>query len=574
MAPDYGNKPESQPFLNLEVRRLHEKELRNLQLQENRLAYQLSKPGGRRLNWKEEDALKQEASSHLPSTIVEFMFRIAALLFSLALVVRAEDFSLDRLFSRPYVWGTSPSQVTWAKHAHILGFLWNAQGQAFRDLYIYNADSKVLKRLTDLANLKDPINDGEAERDIHRQDYLPPRVGLAGYELSEDGSKAVFSYRGDLSLVPISGGSLRRLTKTKAPETNPQFSPDGNSLAYLQSGQLYVMGLNGGMLEQRTDVKPPAALVNFHWSPDGKQISYAVAPQPGRMLPLPIYSGQFVTASPFARSVAGDSVVSLQWFVTQASGDAPARPLDAGKGISRRASLWSPDSKYLLLVEQAPNFKSLNVWVVDVNTGKSKVVFHQEDDRWVELPDIGWDQTGKRLWLTSDQSGYQHLYTVSPDGSDLKQLTHGAWEIHNDPFSHSPQWIGRFDLLLFNAESTTERQFYRVKADGSSPSRTPSEEEGLHIGWVSETAKPSRHARGHEESPRPFVEGKQITKSPQPAFYPYHGRAPNSSLIPLYGRQSCFSAAAAASRLHPDDPIPRHVPHGLHSWLRLRHQHS
>jgi dipeptidyl-peptidase-4 len=287
------------------------------------------------------------------------MFRILVGLFLLAVAGRAQDFSLDRLFTRPYVWGTSPSQVTWAKRAHVLGFLWNAQGQAFRDLYIYNADSKGLKRLTDLEGLKDPINDGEAERDIHRQDYLPPRGGLAGFELSEDGSKAVFSYRGDLFLAPTSGGPLHRLTKTKAAETNPQFSPDGSSVAYSQSGQLYVMGLNGGMIEQRTDVKPPAALVNFHWSPDGKQISYAVAPQPGRMLPLPIYSGQFVTASPFARSVAGDSSVPLQWYVTEASGDAPARLLDAGKGISRRASQWSPDFEIFAAGRASPKFQKL-----------------------------------------------------------------------------------------------------------------------------------------------------------------------------------------------------------------------
>ncbi len=490
------------------------------------------------------------------------MVRIAALLFSLALAGQAQDFSLGSLFTRPYVWGTSPSQVTWAKRSHVLGFLWNAQGQAFRDLYVYNADTKTLQRLTDLESLKDPINDGEAERDIHRQDYLPPRAGLAGFELSEDGRKAVFSYRGDLFLAPTNGGQLHRLTKTKAAETNPQFSPDARSVAYLQSGQLYVMGLNGGMIEQRTDIKPPATLVNFHWSPDGKQISYAVAPQTGRMLPLPIYSGQFVTASPFARSVAGDLPVPLQWYVTEASGDAPARLLDAGKGISRRASQWSPDSKYLVLVEQAQNFKSLNVRVVTVNTGKSKVVFHQEDDRWVELPDIGWDQAGKRLWFTSDQSGYQHLYTAAPDGSILKQLTQGEWEVHNDPFSHSPQWVGDSIYYSSTAASTTERQFYRVKADGSSTPERLTSEEGLNIGWVSEDGQV--RAMMHADMKNPldlFVEGKRVTQSPQPAFY-----AMPWAQAKFFTYPSLRDGKAVSARLllpagyQPDDPNAKPRP--------------
>jgi dipeptidyl aminopeptidase/acylaminoacyl peptidase len=451
------------------------------------------------------------------------MFRTAAFLCAIAsgiVLAAPPDFTLENLFARPYVWGTSPSQIAWAKHAHVLGFLWNAQGQAFRDLYVYRADTKTLTRLTDLENLKDPINESEAERDIHRQEYLAPRAGLASYDLSEDGSKAVFSYRGDLFVAQTSGGPWRRLTKTKAAETNPQFSPEASSVAYLESGQLYVMSLNGGMLEQRTDIKPPATLQSFHWSPDGKQICYAVTPHPGRMLPLPIYSGQFVTASPFARSVAGDAPVPSQWYVTEASGDAPARLLDTGKGIGRRPAQWSPDSKYLLLGEETPNLKSQNLRVVNVNTGKSKVVFHQDDDRWVEGADYGWDQTGKRLWFTSDQSGYQHLYTVSPEGGDVKQITNGDWEIHNDPFSHSPQWIGEWIYYSSTAESTTERQFYRVKADGSAAPERLSHEEGLNIGWISEDGE--ARAMLHADMKNPFdllVDGKAITKSPQARFY-------------------------------------------------------
>jgi dipeptidyl aminopeptidase/acylaminoacyl peptidase len=447
------------------------------------------------------------------------MVRLGALFLSIALAVSAQDFSLNHLFSRPYVWGTTPSQIDWAKHAHILGFLWNARGQTFRDLYVYDASLRKLKRLTDLENLKDPINDGEAERDLHRQDYLAPRGGLTSYDLSEDGKKAVFSYRGDLFLVAMDSGEMRRLTKTKAPEINPQFSPDGGKVAYTQNGQLYIFSLNG-MLEQRTDLKAPAALTSFHWSPDGKLLSYSVATQPGRALPLPIYSGQFVTAATFPRSVAGDTPVPWQWYVIEASGDAPARLLETGKGISRRAAQWSPDSKSLLLVSQTPNYKSQDVRVVNVNTRKSTVVFHQEDDRWVELADIGWDQTGKRAWFTSDQSGYQHLYTVSPDGSDRKPLTKGEWEIHNDPFSHSPQWIGDWIYYSSTADSTAERQLYRVKADGSGAPERLSKDEGLNIGWLSEDGKHRAMMRADIKNPLDlFVDGERVTKSPQDEFY-------------------------------------------------------
>jgi hypothetical protein len=133
--------------------------------------------------------------------MVNFMLCCALGLFAFALALPAQQWSIDRLFTRPFLWGTWPTQITWAKHAHVVGFLWNAQGETFRDLYIYNADSRKLIRLTDLKGLKDPINDTEAERDEHRRNYLVPPAGLTSFDLSKDGRKAVFSYCGDLFLV-------------------------------------------------------------------------------------------------------------------------------------------------------------------------------------------------------------------------------------------------------------------------------------------------------------------------------------------------------------------------------------
>jgi dipeptidyl aminopeptidase/acylaminoacyl peptidase len=444
--------------------------------------------------------------------------------------------SLDHLFTRPYLWGTWPTRIEWAKHAHVLGFLWNAHGETFRDLYVYNADTKKLTRLTDLKGLKDPINDTEAEHDPHRKDYLPPQAGLTSFNLSEDGSKAVFSYRRDLYIVSTDGGELRRLTKTKAAEVDPHFSPDGTKVAFTQGGQIFVLSLGfkaafvqagqffamagGGMLEQRTDIHAPASLNGFVWSPDGKYLAYTVQPQPERTMPLPIYSGEFVTASPFSRSVAGDAAPSVQCYVIESTGDNPPRQMDFGKGFDGRPLQWSEDSKYLLLTLEAPNYKSEDVRIADVNTGKSKVVFHQTDDRWIETSETGWEPASKHIWLTSDKSGFSHLYTVAIDGSGLKQITKGDWEIHHDPFSSSPQWIGDSIYYSSTTAGAAERQFYKVKADGSAAPEQLSKREGLTIAWVSEDGKSQASMQADMKNPFDlYVDGERVTTSPLPEFY-------------------------------------------------------
>ncbi|HEY3940796.1 MAG TPA: prolyl oligopeptidase family serine peptidase [Bryobacteraceae bacterium] len=448
------------------------------------------------------------------------MLRLIVAFFAAAFLAMGQGWSLDQLFSRPYVWGTWPSQIAWAKHAHLLGFLWNAKGETFRDLYVYDSDSKKLVRLTDLQGLKDPINETDAERDVHRKDYLPPEAGLTSFDLAEDGSKAVFSYHGDLFIASASGGPLLRLTKTKAQEVSPQFSPDGKRVAFTQAGEIYILTLDGGTLEQRTDVRPPASLGGFSWSPDGRYLSYSVQPRAGRTVPLPNYSGEFVTTPPFPRTVAGDVPIARQWYVAEASGDNPPRLLDTGHGLDARPPHWSEDSKYLALASQAANYKSEEIRIVDVNSGKSKAVFHQTDDRWIEVSDVGWNPASTRIWFTSDQSGFQHLYTVAIDGSGLKQITHGSWEIHNDPFSHSPEWIGDSIYYSSTAESTAERQFYRTKADGSGAPERLSKLEGLNIGWMSKDGQARAMLQADMKNPFDlYVNGEQVTKSPLPEFY-------------------------------------------------------
>jgi len=167
-------------------------------------------------------------------------------------------------------------------------------------------------------------------------------------------------------------------------------------------------------------------------------------------------------APPFSRSLAGDITTAEQWYVVGTSGEDPPRLMDMGRGYDSRPAQWSHDSKYLALASQSENFKSQEIRVADVRTSKAKAVFHQIDDRWAEVSDIGWGQESKKIWFTSDQSGFKHLYTVGTDGKDLAQITRGDWEIHNDSFSHDPQWIGDSIYYSSTQAGTAERQIYRV----------------------------------------------------------------------------------------------------------------
>ena len=252
--------------------------------------------------------------------------KLVLVLLTLGLPCLARDWTLERLYTRPYIWGTAPQTITWSKQGHTLVFRWNAEGKRFRDLYAFHPDGKRLVRLTDLESFADDLLLSEAEKDKRRKQYLMPKAGVSRFALARDGSKVAFSYKGDLFLVPTDGSAKAfRLTRTKAGESAPQFSPDGKKLASLRDGQIVVQNLANGQLWQVSDVKSPEELTSYRWSPDGSRFVYVARKAKGRQMPLPNYSGRFVTANKFSRSVVGDEPPARAICLVSAKGGKPVK---------------------------------------------------------------------------------------------------------------------------------------------------------------------------------------------------------------------------------------------------------
>ncbi len=227
--------------------------------------------------------------------MVEFMrTSVAALACAVCLSAAGDPASLEQLFTRPFSWGTPPSEVTWSHDGHRLAFLWNAEGQPFLDLYAYNPDEHKLTRLTDMKSVHDTLNASELSKDERLKRYQLPDTGLNSFNLSNDGAQLAFTLEGDLYTVPADGSAKPfRLTRTKVAESAPQFSPNGKQLSFIRGGQLFAQDLATGQLTQIADAD---GVASYKWSPDGKQVFYSTrAPGGNRQLLLPIYSGRVVT---------------------------------------------------------------------------------------------------------------------------------------------------------------------------------------------------------------------------------------------------------------------------------------
>jgi tricorn protease len=231
---------------------------------------------------------------------------------------------------------------------------------------------------------------------------LLPRDGSAkpGYYRDPDifGDQIVFASEGDLWLVPVSGGSARRITTHPGSEYFPKFSPDGRTVAftgeYDGNMDVFVMDTQGG--EPKRLTWHPGADQVIGWTPDGKKVLYRSSMQE------PNHNWEIYAVS----AQGGDpEKMPLGW--------ASRLDIDPQTGMwALNRSNWESATWKRYRGGTAPD-----IWAGDPN----KKDFHQVTT--FEGSDAFPMWHDGRIYYLCDQGGTFNLWSVLPDGSAATQLT-------------------------------------------------------------------------------------------------------------------------------------------------------
>jgi tricorn protease len=212
------------------------------------------------------------------------------------------------------------------------------------------------------------------------------------------GNTIVFTCEGDLWSVPVEGGLARRLTQAEGNEYFAHFSPDGRYIAFTgevdQCRDAYLMPAEGGPIERLT-YHPYSEWV-LGWTPDGENIIYRSMKDEAQY----IYKLYTISKDGGWPREMGLGEISLITFE-------PGGDRIAFNRFSREFRTWK---RYRGGLAQ-------DIWVGNPKTMQfEKITDYAGTDAFPM-----W--YGDRIYFISDRNATMNIYSMRPDGSDVKQHT-------------------------------------------------------------------------------------------------------------------------------------------------------
>ena len=216
----------------------------------------------------------------------------------------------------------------------------------------------------------------------------------------------VFACDNDLWSAPAQGGLARRLTQAEGREYMPRFSPDGRFIAFTGDydaggNDVYVIPAAGGV-PRRLTYHPHSDHV-LTWTNDGESVVF--------------------------RSMRQSPHYTYKVFAVSADGGFPeALPLDEVSLIS-----FEPNGRRVAFNRFSREFRTWkrytgglaqDIWVGDPET----LDFHQITD--YDGTDAFPMWIGDRIYFVSDRDATMNIYSMNPQGGDVRQHTfHDEYDV-------------------------------------------------------------------------------------------------------------------------------------------------
>jgi len=417
---------------------------------------------------------------------------VVLVMFTVPAAVVGEELTLERLLGKPPLLQPLPMGVKWVGSrgvscvTRIPGEGGMKSALVFREV---PSGKEHVVVVTDTVTVPADLKSGDG-----------PSFFFGGLDWNRDGDRAVFTFAGDVFLVERSHGRIERVTDTDGEEKNPSFSPDGRMLVYTRGNDLYTMDLAVRNELRHTTTGSDSLLngtldwvymeelftrgdVRAHWwSPDGTQIAFLEINES----PVPVYpivdqipTRASYTLQHYPRPGDPNPVVRVG-VVPVRGGDVVWTEVDTRDDSYITRVYWTGDSRTVAIEKMNRAQDHLTLFFADPATGQAGVVMEEGSATWVNANyEKHYYQKKRQFLWGSERDGHNHLYLFNLDGTLIRQVTRGDWEVIE--LDGVDEKKGRI-FFTANEGSVLEQHLYQISENGKGMKRLTSEEGTHRIG--------------------------------------------------------------------------------------------
>jgi dipeptidyl aminopeptidase/acylaminoacyl peptidase len=461
-------------------------------------------------------------------------FRHLALAFLVPAGLAAQQpaFTLEQVMSAPF-----PDELTAAPTGGAVAWVYNARGA--RNIWVAAPPDYTGRAVTAYAD-----DDGQEVGDLRWTPDARAILYVRGGGPNEKGEypnphSLVTGVEQAVWVVPVAGGSPRRIGEGHAPAV----SPKGDRVAFVRRGQIWWAPLaDTTAAEQVMHARGSARSVR--WSPDGSKLAvvsdrgdhafiavYDVAAKTLRFLDPSVDSDGEPVWSPDGRRVA---------FLRNPAGadGLPFTPQRSGQPWSIRVVDVASDAS-----------RGRQVWIADSGPGSVfREVVAENQIRW---------GARDRIVFPWEKDGWTHLYAVPVDGGRATLLTPGGFEVEHVAMSPDGATI----VFSSNQDDIERRHIWKVAVTGGPPPPTALTR-GTDLEWAPAMTGDGRGVAfiraGTRAPPRPVMllggsAPRELAPGAIPADFPAAG---------LVDPQPVLFPAADGMTIHGQLFLPRDIKAG------------
>ena len=309
------------------------------------------------------------------------------------------------------------------------------------------------------------------------------------YILSDDESKVLFmnnynpiyrhSYTADFYVYDINNKVLSPLSENGS-QRLATFSPDATKVAFMRDNNLFIKDLKTNEELQFTHDGKWNHIINgapdwvyeeefgfaqgFYWSPDSKKIAfYRFDESDVKEYNMQMFNGLYPEDYKFKYPKAGEDNSIVEIFVYDLeTGNTTKMNTGEETDIYFPRIKWTEDANVLAIQRLNRHQNHLEILAADATTGQTTVFYDETNPYYIDVTD-NWTflEDGKRFLMTSEKDGYNHIYLYLMDGTLVKQLTSGDWEV-----TQVYGFDGKEVYFQAAKNSSVERQIYAVNLKG------------------------------------------------------------------------------------------------------------